>query len=64
MLQKKIPIDNWRKAVFAPAVASLVAGPLKFHRNAPVVPIMQLQNFIEELPAHLETLAHYTSSSR
>jgi len=64
MLQKKIPIDNWRKAVFTPAVASLVAGPLKFHRNAPVVPIMQLQNFIDELPAHLGTLAHYTTPLR
>ncbi len=64
LLQKKIGIDSWVKAVFAPVVASLVAGPLKFHRNAPVVPIMQLQNFIDELPAHLETLAHYTTSLR
>jgi len=57
-LRKQIKIVSWKRAVLVPAVLSLVSGSQKFYTKTPVVPILQLQNFVDELPAHLGTLTH------
>jgi Holliday junction resolvase-like predicted endonuclease len=49
----------WEKAKFLPAVLSLLPGGFKFYAKVPVVPVLQLQDFITQLPAYVETLRFY-----
>jgi len=56
---QEIGLDQWRQAILIPVVLSLVPGPLKFYNNVPIVPILQLQNFLNELPAHIASLTHF-----
>ncbi|MBE0513031.1 hypothetical protein IBX38_08270 [Candidatus Bathyarchaeota archaeon] len=58
-LQKEIGLIQWRQATLIPVVLSLVPGPLKFYNKVPIVPILQIQNFLNELPAHATALAHF-----
>ncbi|MEM3011705.1 MAG: NERD domain-containing protein [Candidatus Bathyarchaeia archaeon] len=59
---KEIKLENWSQATFIPTVLSLISGPLKFHKNTPIVPILQLQNFISELPANITLLTHFSKN--
>jgi len=58
-LQEEIGLVQWRQAILIPVVLSLVPGPLKFYNKVPIVPILQLQNFLNELPAHVTSLTHF-----
>jgi len=58
-LQKKIGLFQWRQATLIPVVLSLVPGPLKFYNKVPIVPILQIQNFLNELLAHATALTHF-----
>jgi Holliday junction resolvase-like predicted endonuclease len=58
-LRKKIGLVQWRQATLIPVVLSLVPGPLKFYEKVPIVPILQIQNFLNELLAHITALAHF-----
>jgi Holliday junction resolvase-like predicted endonuclease len=61
-LQKKIQLNGWTIATLLPVIISLFPGPAKFFENVPVVPILQLQNFIDKLPGHLSTLMHFQAT--
>ena len=56
---EELELTDWRKATLIPVILSLVPSPLKFYRNTPIVPILQLQNFLNELPAHVNALKHF-----
>jgi hypothetical protein len=58
-LREKIGLANWKEAALIPMVLSLFPAPLKFYRNTPVVPILQLQDFLNELPAHIDSMTHF-----
>lgn len=58
-LQKEIGLVKWRRATLIPVILSLVPGPLKFYNKVPIVPILQIQNFLDELPAHITSLMHF-----
>ena len=58
-LQQKIGLDNWKQATLFPAILSLFPGPVKFYRKVPVVPILQLQNFIDEFQGHIVELMYF-----
>jgi Holliday junction resolvase-like predicted endonuclease len=58
-LQKKIGLVQWKHAILVPVVLSLVLGPLKFYKKVPIVPILQIQNFLNELPAYVTTLTYF-----
>ena len=45
-----------------PVILSLVQGPFKFYMDVPVVPILQLRNFIEEMPLHIGSMRYFTSA--
>lgn len=47
---------GWERAKFVPAVLSLVPCAYKFYYQVPIVPVLQLQDFINQLPAHIQTL--------
>jgi Holliday junction resolvase-like predicted endonuclease len=56
VMPKKLGLTSWKKGILIPLVLSLVPGPFKFYKKTPIVPILQLQNFLSELPAYADTL--------
>ena len=55
----KLECIKWKKAKFVPAVISLIPNEFKFYDRVPVVPVFQLQDFICQLPAYMETLKFF-----
>jgi len=60
MLSTKIECASWNTVKLIPAVLSLVAGRFKFCDNVPIVPVLQLQDFLDQLPAYVESLKYFT----
>jgi Holliday junction resolvase-like predicted endonuclease len=50
----------WNEARFIPVVLSLVASRFKFIQNVPIVPILQLQDFLTQLPAYANSFTHFS----
>jgi len=50
-LHEKVGLTNWKKVVLVPMVLSLFPSPFKFYNNVPIVPVLQLQSFLNDLPA-------------
>lgn len=59
-LHEKAGLVNWKKATLVPMVLSLVPSPFKFYNNVPIVPVLQLPNFLNELPAHTISLTRFS----
>jgi Holliday junction resolvase-like predicted endonuclease len=57
----KIRCADWKKATLVPTVLSLVRGRFKFYDDVPIVPVLQLQNFLSKLPAQADTLKHFSN---
>ena len=55
----KLECAKWEKAKFIPSVLSLIPSAFKFYDKVPVVPILQLQDFISQLPAYTEELKFF-----
>ena len=58
-IQRKIGLTDWKEATLFPVILSLFPGPVKFYSKVPVVPILQLQNFMDEFQGHISELAHF-----
>jgi Holliday junction resolvase-like predicted endonuclease len=56
----KIKLGEWKHATVIPIVLSLLPSPFKFYHNTPIVPVLQLQSFLNELPAHVTLLTHFS----
>jgi len=56
---QKARLTEWKSATLVPLILSLVHGPFKFHSNVPIVPVLQLQDFINELPLEIGSLTHF-----
>ena len=55
----KIECVKWNKAKFIPVILSLFPSSFKFYKNVPVVPVLQLQDFLCQLPAQVESLKYF-----
>jgi Holliday junction resolvase-like predicted endonuclease len=55
----EIECAKWDKAKFVPAILVLIPGSFKFYDKVPIVPILQLQDFISQLPAYMESLKYF-----
>lgn len=55
----EIECAKWNKAKFIPAVLSLTQGSFKFYDMVPIVPVLQLQDFLSQLPAYTESLKYF-----
>ncbi len=55
----KSKLERWKKVMVVPLILSLLPSPFKFYDNTPIVPILRLQDFIYELPAHVHTFTHF-----
>jgi Holliday junction resolvase-like predicted endonuclease len=56
----KIECVKWNKTKFVPVILSLMPSSYKFFDNVPVVPVLQLQDFLTQLPAYIESLKYFT----
>ena len=56
----KVKCVKWNKAKFIPVILSLIPSSFKFYDDVPVVPILQLQDFLIQLPAYVESLKYFT----
>jgi Holliday junction resolvase-like predicted endonuclease len=50
---------KWERAHFTPTILSLTPNSFKFYNNIPIVPILQLQDFLNQLPAYRHQLKTY-----
>jgi Holliday junction resolvase-like predicted endonuclease len=60
----KIECVKWNKAKFVPVILSLIPSSFKFYDNVPVVPVLQLQDFLIQLPAYVESLKYSVKKFR
>jgi Holliday junction resolvase-like predicted endonuclease len=57
---EKMGITNWKKLVLVPAVFSLFPGPFKFYQRTPVVPVLQIRNFLNNVFLNLNSLKSFS----
>ncbi|MGD6851847.1 MAG: YraN family protein [Candidatus Bathyarchaeia archaeon] len=50
----KLECAQWEKAKFVPAVLALFPCAFKFYYEVPIVPVLSLQDFICQLPMHID----------
>lgn len=55
----EIECAKWNKAKFIPAVLSLTQGSFKFYDMVPIVSVLQVQDFLSQLPAYTESLKYF-----
>ena len=58
----KLECAKWDKAKFIPAVLSLIPSAFKFYQKVPVVPVLQLQDFIYQLPAYTDEMQFFSKT--
>lgn len=56
----EIECAKWNKAKFIPVVLSLTQGRFEFYDRVPIVPVLQLQDFLSQLPAYTESLKYFS----
>jgi Holliday junction resolvase-like predicted endonuclease len=54
-----IECTKWRRAKFVPAILILAPSTFKFCDRVPIVPVLQLQDFLNQLPLELESLNYF-----
>jgi len=58
-IQREIGLAGWTRAILFPLILSLFPGPVKFYVDVPAVPILQLQNFLDEFWGHKTELVYF-----
>jgi Holliday junction resolvase-like predicted endonuclease len=57
----KVGLKGWKDATVIPIILSLVTGPFKFYKKVPIVPVLQLRDFINDMPGEAALLTHFYS---
>jgi Holliday junction resolvase-like predicted endonuclease len=52
--------SRWKHAKIVPVVLSLVVSRFKFVDNVPVVPVLQFQDFLSQLPTNVDSLKFFS----
>jgi len=55
----KLECTKWSEAKFIPSILSLIPSSFKFYYEVPIVPILQLQDFLNQLPAYTESIKFF-----
>ena len=55
----KFECTKWSEAKFIPSILSLMPSSFKFYYEVPIVPVLQLQDFLNQLPVYIETLKYF-----
>ncbi len=61
-LKLNLECTQWAKAKFVPAVLSLFPCAYKYIYEVPVVPVLQMQEFIHQLPANINEVKFFAKS--
>lgn len=61
--RQKAKLEQVENTKLIPVVMSLTPGPFKFHAGVPIVPVLQVQDFINELPAQAHLLRSFSQKS-
>jgi len=56
---ERLGIKGWDRACFIPLIISLFPSASIFHEGCPIVPIIQLRSFIQDMPAYIDQIRHY-----
>ena len=56
----KAEFVSWDFVKLIPTVLSLVTSRFRFYDKVPVVPVLQLQDFLRQLPAYADSLKHFS----
>ncbi len=54
-----IECAKWSQAKFVPAILALLPTRFKFCDGVPIVPVLQLQDFLNQLPLEMESLKYF-----
>ena len=60
LLRGKMGISEWKKAVFVPVILSLIPGPFKFYEKTPIVPVLHIRDFLNEVFPYLNSLKSFS----
>lgn len=55
---------KWDHAKFIPVILSLIPFASKFCNKVPIVPVLQLQDFVGQLPLNVESLRYFSRKFR
>lgn len=61
-IKEKAPCTQWQRAKFIPVVLSLVQSAYKFVHEVPVVPVLRLQDFINQVPLYTQELMYVSKT--
>jgi Holliday junction resolvase-like predicted endonuclease len=53
---------KWNEAKFIPTVLSLMPSPFKFYDEVPIVPVLQMQDFLNQMPMYIKSLKSFSKS--
>jgi len=56
---RKINLDNWNQARVVPVILSLLSSSCRFYLKTPIVPVLSLRNFLNELPMHEDYMTQF-----
>jgi hypothetical protein len=48
--------SKWEKSTFIPVIVSLVQSSFKLYSGVPIVPVLQIQDFVHNLPLNLDSV--------
>ena len=57
-VSSKLVCQKWNRARYVPVVLSLVPGVCAFFDNVPIVPVLQFQDFVSQLPVNIASVKH------
>jgi Holliday junction resolvase-like predicted endonuclease len=60
----EVECAKWDRAKLVPVILSLIPSRYKFLGDVPVVPVLQLQDFLSQLPAQVESLKYFVREFR
>jgi Holliday junction resolvase-like predicted endonuclease len=55
----ELEFTKWEKAKLVPAILTLMPVSFKFYDKVPIVHVLQLQDFLSQLPAYTESLKYF-----
>ncbi len=61
-LSRKVECTCWNEAKFVPVIVSLMPSASKFYDKVPVVPILQMQDFLNQLPLYSNSLRFFSKT--
>jgi Holliday junction resolvase-like predicted endonuclease len=60
----ELEIQSWKSARFVPVILSLVVDKSKFSSGVPIVPILQVQDFLNQLPVYADSMLYIDLEKR